>query len=148
MAHAPGTIKVLHVIDKFSMDGINPSSCTRLFAQWNPRFDAGQFEMVYCGLRQPEPAGQWMQDQGCRVFYLGKGKFSPGNITATEELAKRENADILHLHGYSSANFGRIAATRLGLPAVMHEHAILNVQPHQYAADWPLRKKTAVAVAH
>jgi glycosyltransferase involved in cell wall biosynthesis len=50
------------------------------------------------------------------------------------------------LHGYSAANFGRLAAHKAGIPAVMHEHAVLKVLPHQYVMDWLLRNRTSVAV--
>lgn len=129
------------------MDGINPSSCTKLFAEWAPRFDRDRFELIFCGLKGGEPAGEWLAGEGARVLYLGKGKFSPSAIGALVRLIESERIDLVHLHGYSSANFGRMAARRAGVPAVVHEHAILKVQPHQFAADWLLRGRTDVAIA-
>ncbi|MDZ7262167.1 MAG: glycosyltransferase [candidate division KSB1 bacterium] len=140
-------INVLHVIDKFSMDGVNPSSCSHLFLEWVPRFDPSRFNIFVCGLKRPEPAGRWLENQGIKVFYLHKGKFSLSSVSALIELIEREKIDLLHLHGYSSANFGRIAARKKGIPAIVHEHAILKVLPHQFVMDFLLRNKTDAAVA-
>ncbi len=140
-------IRILHVIDKFTMDGVNPSSCSRLFAEWIPKHDPARFQVDVAGLRPRNAAGEYLEKQGIRVYYIAEGKFSPKNIRAIEQLAREGQYDILHLHGYSSANFGRIAARRLGIPSVMHEHAVLKVLPHQFVIDWLLRHKTDVAVA-
>ncbi|MBN2010335.1 glycosyltransferase family 4 protein [candidate division KSB1 bacterium] len=140
-------INVLHVIDKLSMDGTNPSSCTKLFVDWMPKFDADKFNVKVCTLRDPDPAGKVLEDIGVDVFYINKGKISPANITEIETLIQKHKIDIVHLHGYSAANFGRIAARRQGIKNVVHEHAILKVQPHQYVADWLLRNKTDAAIA-
>lgn len=140
-------INVLHVIDKLSMDGANPSSCAQLFTQWHAQHDARRFRMMVASLRRKDAAGEFLQQRGVEVFYIDKGKFSPANVHAIGALIDKHEAHLVHLHGYSSANFGRLAAQRKGIPAVMHEHAILKVLPHQYLADWLLRKKTGVAVA-
>ncbi len=140
-------IRILHIIDKFTMDGVNPSSCSRLFAEWIPQHDAARFEVEVAGLRPRDAAGEFLEKQGIRVHYITEGKMSPANIPAIERLVRQGKYDLLHLHGYSSANFGRIAARRLGIPSVMHEHAVLKVLPHQFVIDWLLRHKTDVAVA-
>ena len=147
MTETTSRIKVLHIIDKFTVDGLNPTSCTRLFAAWVPHFDSKEFEMVFCGIKTPEPAGQWLRDFGNTVIYLNKGKFSPSTVSAIEQVIRSEGVSIVHLHGYSSANFGRLAAARCGIPAVVHEHAILTIRPHQYCADFLLRNKTTAGVA-
>ena len=140
-------INVLHVIDKLSMDGVNPSSCTKLFAEWIPRFDKNAFNIKVCTLRDPDPAGKLLEDLKIPVFYVNKGKVSPGNIKEISHLIEAENIDIVHLHGYSAANFGRIAARKEGIKNIVHEHAILKVLPHQYLADYFLRNQTDVGVA-
>lgn len=139
-------IRILHVIDKLSMDGVNPSSCSRLFVEWIPRHAPEQFQVQVASLRPPDTAGEFLQRRGIRVHYITKGKFSPKNIAAIAALARDGKFDLLHLHGYSSANFGRLAARKLGIPAIVHEHAILRVLPHQFVIDRLLRGKTDVAI--
>ena len=137
---------ILQVIDKFSMDGVNPSSCAYLIRDWHRYADKERFNIIACGLKHEEPAGHIYKDEGIPVFFLGNGKYSPGNVTGLMELIDREQIDLLHLHGYSSANFGRIAARLKKIPNIVHEHAILDILPHQYVADWVLRGLTDCAV--
>ncbi len=140
-------IKILHVIDKLSMDGVNPSSCSKLFVEWFAQHDRARFKIMIASLRPKDAAGEYLEERGLEVFYINKGKVSFANVSAIAGLIDTHGIDLLHLHGYSSANFGRLAARCKGTPSVMHEHAILKVQPHQFLADWLLRNKTDVAVA-
>lgn len=141
------TINILHIIDKLSMDGTNPSSCAVLMGDWFANMDSERFHMSVCTLRNPDLAGSYLEERGIKVYYLGYGKISPANITGISKLIETERADIVHLHGYSAANFGRIAARMKGVPNIVHEHAVLKVQPHQYIADKLLAKLTDVAIA-
>jgi len=140
-------IKVLHIIDKLSMDGLNPSSCTVLMGDWFEHMDHENFDMSVCTLRNPDPAGSYLEEKGVKVSYLGYGKLSPANILGIARLIDSEKADVVHLHGYSAANFGRIASWLKNVPNIVHEHAVLQVQPHQYVADRVLSKLTDLAVA-
>ncbi|MGH7491759.1 MAG: glycosyltransferase family 4 protein [bacterium] len=140
-------INVLHVIDKLSMDGINPSSCAQLFAEWYARHETRRFRVMVANLRAQDSAGEYLEKRGLEVFYIGQGKFSLANVRAIASLVDERQVDVLHLHGYSSANFGRLAARHKRIPAVMHEHAILKILPHQFIADWWLSSKTDIAVA-
>lgn len=81
------------------------------------------------------------------MHYLGYGKMSPKNIRGISRLIKTEHIDIVHLQGYSAANFGRLAARKRGIPNIIHEHAVLKVQPHQYVADKLLSRMTDTAIA-
>lgn len=137
---------ILQVIDKFSMDGINPSSCAYLIRDWRRYADKERFNLIACGLKKEEPAGHIYTDEEIKVFFLGNGKYSIGNITGLVKLIDREKIDLLHLHGYSSANFGRIAARLRHIPNIVHEHAILKILPHQYLADFLLRNYTDAAI--
>ena len=140
-------INVLHIIDKLSMDGTNPSSCTVLMGDWFASMDSERFHMSVCTLRRPDSAGSYLEDKGIKVHYLGYGKISPANITGISKLIDSERADIVHLHGYSAANFGRISARLKGIPNIVHEHAVLKVLLHQYIADKLLARLTDVAIA-
>ncbi|RKY92689.1 glycosyltransferase family 1 protein [candidate division KSB1 bacterium] len=140
-------INILHVIDKFSMDGVNPSSCALTFSQWFPRFNSQKCNVMACGLKKADPGGQFLEKQGFKVFYLRKNKYSPTNVIGLMKLIEDENIHILHLHGYSSANFGRIAAFIKGIPSIVHEWAVLKVLPHQFLMDFLLRHYTNAAIA-
>lgn len=140
-------INILHVIDKLSMDGVNPSSCAVLLGDWAETLDPDRFEISVCTLRNPDPAGQYLEKRNVTVHYLGYGKMSPKNIGGISKFLKQGHIDIAHLHGYSAANFGRIAAKINGIPNIVHEHAVLKVLPHQYLADRLLSRFTDAAIA-
>ena len=147
MAGSVHPIKVMHIIDKLSMDGINPSSCTTLFGEWIPRLDADGFSTTVLTLRKPDFAGKYLEDKGVKVYYQGHGKVSFKNVHGIMDVMDQERPDIVHLHGYSAANFGRIAARKKGVKNIVHEHAVLNVLPYQYVADFLLRNHTDSAIA-
>jgi glycosyltransferase involved in cell wall biosynthesis len=129
------------------MDGINPSSCAILLDNWISNFDSKRFFFTVCTLKNPDPSGALLERKGVKVHYFGYGKFSLKNIDGLMKLIAQHEADILHLHGYSAANFGRIAARRKGIINIVHEHAVLKILPHQYLADLFLRPYTDTAVA-
>jgi glycosyltransferase involved in cell wall biosynthesis len=139
--------KILHVIDKLSMDAVNPSSCAHLIRQWHDHIDADRFSMAVCTLRGEDAGGRWLEEAGITVHRLGFGRYSPRNVEGIRAALAREGADLLHLHGYTAANMGRIAARRAGVPNIVHEHAILRTLPHQFVADFLLRRLTSAAVA-
>ncbi|MEQ8962962.1 MAG: glycosyltransferase family 4 protein, partial [Coleofasciculus sp. C2-GNP5-27] len=86
--------------------------------------------------------------KGIPVFFLGLGKFDPRTLTRLLALIKREQPQILHLHGYGSTNFGRLASLITGIPTIVHEHAVLPNQPfYQTIADTILSPLTTKAIA-
>jgi glycosyltransferase involved in cell wall biosynthesis len=101
---------------------------------------------MVASLRPRDAAGKHLEANGVQVFYIDKGKYSFANVGALAQVIRQEKIDLLHLHGYSAANFGRLAARKTGIPSVMHEWAVLKVLPHQYIMDWLLRHQTDVAV--
>lgn len=150
-ANAPARkapIKVLHVMDKLSVEGSGIHGVSRAVAWWLPRFDPAEFQFHLCSLRSPEPAAEVFAQVGIPVTFLSKSKVDPTTVTALMQVIKREKADVLHLHGYGASNFGRIAGCLKGLPRILHEHAILPNQPfYQTVADSLLSGFTTKAIA-
>lgn len=140
-------LQVIHIIDKLSMDGINPSSCAILLGNIIAVHGSQGVQSVVCTLRSDDPGGSYLERRGIGVRYLGFGKYSYSNVKAISELIKQENIDLVHLHGYRAANFGRIASRRSGVANVIHEHAVLRTLPHQFVADLLLRTATDSAIA-
>jgi glycosyltransferase involved in cell wall biosynthesis len=82
------------------------------------------------------------------VTYLSRSKFDPMTLPALLNELDRVQADVLHMHGYGATTFGRLAAARRNLPAIVHEHANLTDTPwFQKAADLWLARYTDVAIA-
>ncbi len=115
-------VGVLHVCDKFGVAGSSIHGVSRLFSWWFPRYDASRFDVSLCGLKKPEPASRLLEEQGIAVHHLGRGRFDPRILGDLVALARARRARILHVHGYAAADFGRVAAWRLGATLILHEH--------------------------
>lgn len=106
---------------------------------WVNAVDREHFELNILGLRAPNMASRYVEEQGGEVFYSGRGKLNPASLLDVVKVARRTDTDILHLHGYKSCTLGRVAGAFLGIPVVLHEHgAFPSVPFHQRVADWLL----------
>jgi glycosyltransferase involved in cell wall biosynthesis len=140
-------MRILHIIDKLSMDGTNPSSCTILFGGWARSMAGPECQFEVLSLAQDQQIGDYLRERGIKDFYVSSPRYSPKIIGEICKLIAERNIDIVHLHGYGAAHFGRIAARRSRVKNVVHEHAALKVKPQHYFLDWLLREKTDIAVA-
>jgi glycosyltransferase involved in cell wall biosynthesis len=141
-------VGVLHVCDKFGVRGSSIHGVSRLFSWWLPRYDPSRFEVGLVGLKPPEPASQWLAEQGIPVQHLGRGRFDPRILTDLVALARRRSTRILHVHGYAASDFGRLAARLVGAKLVLHEHFADPRMPfYQGLADRVLSPFTDHAIA-
>jgi glycosyltransferase involved in cell wall biosynthesis len=141
-------VTVLHVCDKFGVRGSSIHGVSRLFSWWFPRYDTARFDVRLCGLKGPEPATQWLGEQGIPVHHLGRGRFDPRLARDIAGLARRTGARILHVHGYAAADFGRVAGRLAGARLVLHEHfADPRMPGYQALADRLLAPLTDAAIA-
>jgi len=139
---------VLHVCDKFGVRGSSIHGVSRLFSWWFPRYDPSRFAVTLCGLKGPEPATRWLDEQGIPVHHLGRGRFDPRVVKDLVDLARQRSARILHVHGYAAADFGRVAARVVGARLVLHEHFADPAMPaYQALADRLLARLTDRAIA-
>jgi glycosyltransferase involved in cell wall biosynthesis len=139
---------VLHLCDKFGVEGSSIHGVTRLFSWWFPRFDKSRFEVTLAGLKRPEPASQRLVDEGVPITHFGRGPFDPRLLADIVGLVRRRNVRILHVHGYAASDFGRLAARITGARLVLHEHfADPKLPPHQALADRVLSRLTDRAIA-
>lgn len=139
---------VLHVCDKFGVAGSSIHGVSRLFSWWFPRYDPARFTVSLCGLKRPEPASRLLEDQGIPVRHLGRGRFDPRILGDLVRVAREKRAAILHVHGYAAADFGRLAARRVGAGLVLHEHfADPRMPAYQGLADRLLSRFTDRAIA-
>lgn len=144
--HRP--IRVMHIVDKLSVSGSGIHGVTRVIERWITHFDPQQFQFCVCSLRSPEASGEIFEKRGIHIYFLSKGKFDPTTLISLLKLIKQEKPNILHLHGYGSTNFGRLASWLTGVPNIVHEHAILPNQPlYQTIVDALLSSLTTKAIA-
>jgi glycosyltransferase involved in cell wall biosynthesis len=82
------------------------------------------------------------------VEHLGRGRFDPRILGDLVRAGRRRQARVLHVHGYAAADFGRLAARRLGAALVLHEHfADPHLPSYQALADRLLAPLTDRAIA-
>jgi len=140
--------KVIHVADKFGSRGSSVHGVSRLFTWWLPRFDTERFDARLVGLRKGDPAVETMREAGLDVIALERGKLDPRTLGDLKRVFEEVQPDIVHLHGYASANFGRLAAKKQGAKIVIHEHVVDPGMPlYQKVIDRWLAKHTDAAVA-
>jgi len=130
-------IRVLHVIDKLSVDGSELHGISRGLVWWNRHLDSSKVRFRVLSLRgREEKAAHLFRDEGVDLKSLRFHKFDPSVLWALCREATEWNADVLHLHGYSSTNFGRLASKIVGIPNVVHEHVVFPSEPlYQVAVD-------------
>jgi glycosyltransferase involved in cell wall biosynthesis len=141
-------VPVLHVCDKFGVRGSSIHGVSRLFSWWFPRYDRARFAPSLVGLKQPEPATEWLAEQAIPVHHLRRGRFDPRILADLIGLVRARGAGILHVHGYAAADFGRLAARATGARLVLHEHfADPRMPGYQALADRLQRRYTHGAIA-
>jgi glycosyltransferase involved in cell wall biosynthesis len=107
-----------------------------------------EFEFSVCILRGEDKAAHFFEDKGIVVRFLNRGKFDPRTLRDLISVVQDVNADILHLHGYGSTDFGREAGALKGIPRIVHEHTVIEDQPaYQTLADAVLSPLTTRAIA-
>jgi glycosyltransferase involved in cell wall biosynthesis len=141
-------INVLHVADKLSLGGSTIHGVTQLFAWWFPEYNNERYNVSLCSLREKDKAGEFVESLGIQTYYLERGKFDPRTVIDLWKLVRREEIQILHLHGYGSGTFGRLCALFEGIPAIIHEHMYDAHMPiYQRWVDRTLGKFTARGIA-
>ncbi len=141
-------LRVLHVMDKLSVDGSQIAGPARQLAYRLPAYPPDRCEALVCGLREDESAREFMMQCGVEVVCLGRSKFDPRVLKDLKRLADRWHPTLLHLHGYASWTFGRILGRQAGLPVVIQEHFIDPRMPAvQRLADRALKRRQQCAIA-
>src|SRR5688572_18664530 len=141
-------LNIVHVCDHLGWEGSRMHGVKRLFAWIIPRFDRARFNVSLVSLRRKDLSEDTLEQFGIDVTYLGRHKFDPGTYNHLTRVLKEKNADVVHMHGYGATTFGRLCAWRLGIPAILHEHANHTTTPwFQQIADRLLAPHTDLAIA-
>ena len=141
-------LNVVHICDHLGWEGSRMHGVKRLFAWMIPRFDQSRFNVSLISLRRKDLSADTLEEFGIDVTYLARHKFDPGTYHALLKVLRDKHADILHMHGYGATTFGRLCAWRMGIPAILHEHANHGDTPwFQKVADKLLAPHTDLAIA-
>ena len=146
---APGPrLNIVHVCDHLGWEGSRMHGVKRLFAWMIPRFDKSRFNVSLISLRKKDLSADTLEEFGIDVTYMARHKFDPATYPALLKVLREKRADIVHLHGYGATTFGRLCAWRMGIPAILHEHANHGDTPwFQKIADRLLAPHTDLAIA-
>jgi glycosyltransferase involved in cell wall biosynthesis len=129
-------IKVLHVIDKLSVDGSNIHGPARQLSYRIPHYDPSRLQARVCNLRHEDRAAALLRDCGVPVTSLGRGKFDPRTLLDLRNMVREWRPTILHAHGYASWDFARLVSRWTGVPLVVQEHFVDEKVPlYQRLAD-------------
>ena len=147
----PGTrnrLNVVHICDHLGWEGSRMHGVKRLFAWMIPRFDKSRYNVSLISLRRKDLSADTLEEFGIDVSYMARHKFDPATFPALLKVLREKRADIVHLHGYGATTFGRMCAWRMGIPAILHEHANHGDTPwFQKVADRLLAPHTDIAIA-
>ena len=141
-------LNVVHICDHLGWEGSRMHGVKRLFAWMIPRFDASRYNVSLISLRRKDLSEDTLEQFGVDVTYLGRHKFDPRTYGHLLRVLKSKQADVVHMHGYGATTFGRLCAWRMGIPAILHEHANHGDTPwFQKVADRLLAPHTDLAIA-
>ncbi len=140
-------MNILWAVDKLTLDGRSPTCIAMNLRDAYRGFAERGVRITVCDLRDRDPGAELLRAAGLPVIETGVPSASPRTLPALLRAARAGRADLIHAHGYSAANYGRIAGRLLKIPVVVHEHAILRVRPHQYLFDRLTRRWTTRGVA-
>ena len=145
----PGSrLNIVHICDHLGWEGSRMHGVKRLFAWMMPRFDKTRFNASLISLRKKDLSEDTLEQFGIDVTYMARHKFDPATYTALLKVLEDKQADVLHMHGYGATTFGRLCAWRMGIPAILHEHANHGDTPwFQKIADRILAPHTDLAIA-
>lgn len=134
-------IRIMHVMDKLSVDGSNIQGPARQIAYRLRYYDPDKYRVMMVNLRGDGPAADLLRERGAEVVSLGRGKFDVRALGDLRRLVRQWRPDVLHLHSYAAWTFGRVVGRMAGLPVVAQEHFVEEAVPRvQRVADRALRR--------
>ena len=146
--NAPARLNVVHICDHLGWEGSRMHGVKRLFAWMIPRFDKTRYNVSLISLRKKDLSADTLEEFGIDVTYMARHKFDPATYPDLLKVLRAKRADVVHLHGYGATTFGRLCAWRMGIPAILHEHANHGDTPwFQKIADGFLAPHTDLAIA-
>jgi hypothetical protein len=110
------------LVDKFDYHGSYINGPSKYYSWIVPLIDRERFHPFLCSLRSAGRSDVIFRKEGVVVEYFGLHKYDPRTLQRIVQFVRRNEINLLHLTGYASTTFGRIAARICGRPAIVHEH--------------------------
>ena len=111
---------ILIVIDKLDYHGASINGPARYYSWLLKEIDKDKFNIWFCSLRKKGPSHELFA--GSNMLYLGHHKYYPFSFISIINIIKKYNIELLHLSGYASETFGRLASLYTKTPVIIQEH--------------------------
>ncbi len=115
-------LNVLILVDKFDYHGSYINGPTRYFSWLMQGLDKSKFNPHLYTLRAKGQSHHVFQQYNIEVKYLNLSKYNPFTLVRLIQVIVANKIDILHLTGYGSTTFGRLAGAICRRPCIVHEH--------------------------
>jgi glycosyltransferase involved in cell wall biosynthesis len=147
-----GRVRVLLANDRLGYDDARFHGAGRLMVEWTRVLLQRGVSVTPVILRQPGSLGASVKAQGLPFAFLCRHAYDPGTLIDFLQIIRRDRIQVLHLQGFGSTFFGRIAARLLRLPVIVHVHADHRFEPKHYppfvqAMDHALAGRTTQVLA-
>jgi glycosyltransferase involved in cell wall biosynthesis len=109
----------------FVKDRLHETGGTLYYLQMLPRLDPARVTALLCAFAPPHPIASRFEAVGIKPTFFGRRKWDPRCLFDLVRLARRCNADLLHLEGRTSFLFGRLGVRAARLPSALHFHCML-----------------------
>jgi glycosyltransferase involved in cell wall biosynthesis len=140
-------INVLWLVDHLGYKGFMHGA-GKYYLNSIPYFNKEKFNVTMCVLRGRDNLTKQFEEKGINTVHLGRGKIDPRTLFDLTKLVRNKNINLIHCHGYGSANFGRLTKIFTGIPVIIHAHDDDRYYPwHQMLADRFLKKYIDQAIA-
>jgi len=146
----PGTgvppVRVLYLIVDLTVGGAEDHLLSLV-----RNLDRTRFLPVVCCIGRKGPIGAEIEAAGIRVEELGKLRksgFDREIVSLLRALIRRERIDLVHAHMYHANLYGRLAAFREGVPAVISVHnTYVRSKILRRVLNWWLGRRTPFILA-
>ena len=140
-------VNVLWIVDHLGYNGFMHGA-GKYYLNSIPFFDKNKFNVTLCVLRARDALTKQFEEKGITTRHLGRGKLDPRTLFDLIKQVKGEKINLIHCHGYGSANFGRLTRIFTGVPTIVHTHDDDRYYPwHQKLADILLRRFTDKSIS-
>lgn len=114
------------------------------------RLDPERFESVVCCIGERDVIGNQIAAMGIpliELHFMDKGGLDNRVVPALIDLIRRERIDLVHSQLYHANFYGRLAARKAGIPAVISIHnTYVKRKLHRQIANWYLSRYTSAII--
>ena len=140
-------INILWIVDHLGYNGFIHGAA-KYYLNSIPYFDKNRFNVSLCVLRERDNLTRQFEEKGIEIRHLGRGKIDPRTLSDLIKIIKNEKINLIHCHGYGSANFGRLTKIYTGVATIIHSHDDDSNYPlYQKISDFLLKNYIDKAIA-